>query len=207
MARDICSICDRPKRVCLCPHVSKRVNLCEVGILQHPSEACLIKGTAKIAQLSLSNCSIWVGESLDKLPGLVDWLTDSKQVFLLYPEIEGQTEAFTALSAEAVQAAYCVEDIKVLVLDGTWRKTHKMMMLNKALRELNRIMIQPSSTSRYRIRRQKSPQSLSTVEAIYEVLSDIEGHRLAQAGSNPYDVLIESFEAMQAQQEAFRVRS
>lgn len=197
MSRPICPSCQRPNKVCLCNFIEEIDNQVEVGILQHPSEADLVKGTAKIAQLSLSHCQTWCAEDLQELPGLVDWLAGEKPVFLLYPAIEGQLEPVEFFDVAQIRDLYAVQDIKLLILDGTWRKTHKIMMLNSVLRGMDRVSLQPSTPSAYRIRKQKSLTSLSTIEALYEALSQLE------EDSVRYQPLLTAFESMQQQQAAF----
>ena len=183
---------------CLCQWINQRLpNQVALGILQHPSEVSQVKGTAKIVQLSLKNCQTWVGEILDELPSLQQWLADGSPVFLLYPKIENQTEPFTEFTITEIQQQFALSQIKVLVLDGTWRKTHKMMQLNAVLRGLNRVVLTPKQPSNYHIRKQKNAMSLSTVEAIYELYSQLESN------SEQYQPLLDTFTAMQAHQQTF----
>ncbi len=197
MSRPICPTCQRPTKVCLCDFIERIDNQVEVGILQHPSEVDLVKGTAKIAQLSLSHCQTWCGEDLQDLPGLVGWLGDDKPVFLLYPAIEGQLESVEFYDVAQIRDLYAVQDVKLLILDGTWRKTHKIMMLNSVLRGMDRVSLQPGTPSAYRIRKQKNAASLSTIEALYEALSQLEDNSVR------YQPLLNTFESMQQQQAAF----
>lgn len=202
MSREVCQTCKRPLRVCICDFIKPIDNAVQIGILQHPSEVKEIKGTALIAKLSLQNAHLWVGEHLTNLPGLVDWLSSSQKLYLLYPEIENQLETYQSYTSEMIvsqmESAACLAAMKILVLDGTWRKTHKIMQLNAQLRALNRIEIHPVMVSQYRVRKQKNKHSLSTVEAIYEVLSQLEKSPLK------YQPLLDAFDAMQKQQLAFR---
>ncbi len=198
MPRAICSKCNRALKVCLCQWITPIENRVTLGILQHPSEVTQVKGTAKIAELSFQNTAVWVGESLDDLPGLQAWLQEPSPVFLLYPEIDVQAEPCKRFEIDEIIQQFKLKDIKVLVLDGTWRKTHKMMMLNSALRGLNRVVLSPTAPSDYHIRKQKSADSLSTIEAIYELYSQLEGC------SQRYQPLLTAFNAMQAQQLRFR---
>ncbi|MEA1989146.1 MAG: tRNA-uridine aminocarboxypropyltransferase [Pseudomonadota bacterium] len=194
MSRAICPNCSRPERVCICNFIEPIDNRVEIAILQHPTEVKQIKGTAIIAQLALTHCKTWVGEQLSELPGLVAWLTDQKNVFLLYPEIDNKV---TDCEAFNVGQIVRLSDVKVLILDGTWRKTFKMMRLNPELQSLNRVSLTPTKESKYRIRKQKDSQSLSTVEAIYELLSQLE------SSTEKFKPLLEAFDAMQEQQLVF----
>lgn len=197
MSRPVCSKCARPQKVCICPFIKAIANQVELGILQHPSESKQIKGTAIIAELSLQNSHLWVGESLSDLPGLVDWLNDGSHILLLYPPVEGQIEPYKTISVESMVDTK-LDRVKLLVIDGTWRKTFKMMQLNGPLRALDRIELQPSKLSTYQVRKQKNASSLSTIEAIYEVMSQLEDD------SEKFQPLLDAFEAMQQQQLAFR---
>ena len=202
-SRKICPTCLRPQKVCLCQWIQPIDNALEVGILQHPSEASQIKGTAKIAQLSLINSQLWVGEAFSQTVSLHEWLKTG-EVFLLYPEIEALKERRQNLieglsySVESAIANYSLSQMKLLVLDGTWRKTHKMMMQNTFLHGLKRLQLQPESPSAYQIRKQKDSGSLSTIEAIYQALMQLE------QDSEKFEPLIHAFHQMVAQQLAFR---
>ncbi|MEA1988756.1 MAG: tRNA-uridine aminocarboxypropyltransferase [Pseudomonadota bacterium] len=195
MSRAICPNCSRPERVCICNFIEPIDNRVEIAILQHPTEVKQIKGTAIITQLALTHCKTWVGEQLSELPGLVAWLTDHKNVFLLYPEIENQVKDCEVFDVGQIEN---LSDVKVLILDGTWRKTFKMMQLNPELQSLNRVSLTPTKESKYRVRKQKDSQSLSTVEAIYELLSQLEN------STEKFKPLLEAFEKVQNQQLIFR---
>lgn len=197
MSRPICSKCQRPSKVCLCAFIEPIDNQVEVGILQHPSELKQIKGTALIAKLSLRRCQLWVGEQLSDAPGLIEWLKGDEPVFLLYPSIESQQLPVEVLNIDSISEQYPGK-FKVLVLDGTWRKTYKMMQLNTELRALKRVELMPTMPSLYEIRKQKDDFSLSTVEAIFTLLSQLEDN------AEKFHPLLKAFDAMQRQQMAFR---
>lgn len=197
MSRNVCQHCQRPEKVCICSFIQPILNEVEVGILQHPMESKQIKGSAVIATLSLKRCQLWVGESLADLPGLVNWLNKGERVFLLYPKIDNQKESYQAYTIDALKQ-FDKQSIKILVLDGTWRKTYKIMQLNAELRGLNWVELNPIKPSQYKIRKQKDSQSLATVEAIYELLAQLED------STNKYQPLLTVFESMQKQQLGFR---
>ena len=199
LSRAICPVCQRPEKVCLCQWIQPIENVVEVGILQHPTESAQIKGTAKIAALSLQKCQVWVGEQFTDEQNLQAWLK-SGEVFLLYPEVEALQTLPDALcfDVESARQTSPLNKIKLLILDGTWRKTHKMMMQNRFLHHLNRFQLQPKSPSAYQIRKQRDVGSLSTIEAIYQSLIQLE------QDSDKFQPLMHAFHQMVAQQMAFR---
>jgi len=197
MSRVICSQCHRPQKTCICEFIQPIDNQIEIAILQHPTEVKQTKGTAIIAKLALNQSQLWVGELLSDLPGLVDWLNDEKPIYLLYPKIDNQSENYQSWSIDKVKENHC-KHLKVLILDGTWRKTFKMMQLNSRLRSLPRIELDPELESQYKVRKQKDRNSLSTVEAIYDLLSQLE------SDAEKFKPLLKAFDKMQKQQLAFR---
>lgn len=199
MARALCPLCKRHQNVCVCAFITPVDNSVEIGILQHPQECRQVKGSALIAQLSLTHCQTWVGEDFNAESELLKWLA-SGEVFLLYPPEEGSEALY--LSAEELknqsQQAGCRQPLKILVIDATWKKSYKMLQLNPWLRQLRRLAIAPDSPSIYRIRKQKSSGCLSTLEAIYSVLSQLEDE------TEKFRPLLQAFDAMNQQQLAFR---
>lgn len=198
MARAVCNHCNRPQKVCICEFIEPVQNRVEIGVLQHPSEVAQIKGTAIIAQLALSHCHLWVGEGLCDLPELQAWLNNGVQTLLLYPPTDEQESGIECQLFKPTDLNFEQAPFKVLVLDGTWRKTYKMMQLNPELKALNRIGLEPTNPSAYKVRKQKDESSLSTIEAIAELLAQIEGH------AEPFKGLLNAFNKIQNQQMAFR---
>lgn len=62
----------------------------------------------------------------------------------------------------------------VFVIDGTWPMAKKLLRVNPPLAALPRICFTPERPSEYLIRRQPSPECVSTIEAIHQVLRWIE---------------------------------
>ncbi len=200
MPREVCQTCQRPLSACICDAIQSIENKIEIGILQHPAEAKHSKGTAIIAYLSLENVQLWIAESLTEVPDLVDWIQQERPVYLLYPETEDMPAATSSYTVDELRDQG-FEQGRFLVIDGTWRKTFKMMQLNPELQTLSRVSIAPEIPSAYKVRKQKDDQSLSTVEAIAELLSQIE------QDPPKYRPLLKAFEQIQQRQLAFRTPS
>lgn len=203
MPRIICNRCQRPEKVCVCDLVPSIANQVEIGIMQHPTEVKQVKGTAILAKLGLKKSQMWEAELISQSSELQKWLADNKPIYLLYPpsDEDKQANQFTdSISAEELAKSH-PQDYKVLVLDGTWRKTYKMMQLNSQLQELPRVTIEFEQASSYQIRKQKNAQSLSTIEAIANLLSCLE------SDADKYNLLLDAFEKMQKQQLGLRKSS
>lgn len=126
-----------------------------VLLLQHPDEQHQAKGTARLLSLSLSHCTVWVGEQFD--PSVLAAATGGAA--LLYPASAGST----AVGSGRVPPTCLV------VIDATWRKSRKMLMLNPLLQTLPRLALtalDAATPSRYAaLRRAHQPLQLSTLEA------------------------------------------
>lgn len=141
-------------------------------------------GTARILNLSLANSHCFVGEDFtadDKLNQLLD--DESYQHFVLYP---GE-EAISHLSVAARVSEG--EKVRIILLDGTWKKAYKMWQLSTNLHSLSLIRLPEDLQGNYRIRKAPSDNSLSTVEAGFHILTLLEPSR-------DFSPLLEAFNQM-----------
>lgn len=176
MKRTSCSRCLRPSAVCYCHTLRHINNFWPVSILQHPREVKHAIGTARIAELSLGACRLQVGERFTLAEAAIDPL----QSVLIYPG--GDAGSLGSLSCSVPQT--------LIFLDASWRKSHRMLMESPQLQALPKIGLQPKGKSRYRIRKSKYAQSLSTLEAIVLALSCLE------QDEEKYSPLLESMDWM-----------
>ena len=121
-------------------------------------------GTANIAALSLSNCRVIDVERVEDNESLVSLL---KQVgtYLVYPS---QT------SCEMSSLTQPESSIKQLVfLDGTWRKTRRLYFESPLMQSLPAVHFE-NLQGRYRIRKAKEQNAVSTLEAVTHALTLLE---------------------------------
>lgn len=167
--RPTCPQCARPLRTCLCRWVTPVDNRVDVLILQHPLEIGQAKGSAVLLQRSLRNSRLSTGEQFDAVE--LDTLlhTGGRTSVLLYPDEPGTTQAVdkSPIPAEAGR-------LQLVVLDGTWRKSRKLLHLNPALQRLPRLALAEPPPSQYTIRKAHRPDQLSTLEATCLALAQIE---------------------------------
>lgn len=171
MVREKCPDCLRLKSLCLCHAVTAFETPVEIVFLQHPLEQNQVKGTAFLTHRCLKGSQFLVGEQFSD-EQLSPYLKQNKQTFLLYPPEDGADLPEGVNAADI--AAECLDSIRILVLDGTWRKTRKMLFLNPALATLPRVQIHPNAPSVYSIRKQKNAQSFSTLEAVKQLLIELD---------------------------------
>jgi DTW domain-containing protein YfiP len=163
--RDVCLRCRRPRVVCYCAHLTTIETRTRLVFLQHPREARMPVGTARMAHLALPNSELHVGVTFGEDARLRS-LTAMPGTALLFPG-EG------ALPPEAVG-----DELKhLIVIDGTWAQAKKVLKQNPLLQTLPRIGLTPTKPGNYRIRKEPTPEALATIEAVADVLGSLEGER------------------------------
>ncbi len=212
MTRPLCAICLRAQTSCICHWIATTAHTVEVLILQHPMEVHHAKGSARLLHLSLPHSRMETGEVFEQA-ALQAWLTESwtplasqnlaaaqrpKQAVLLYPESPaGDAPGLAQPPALNPAALKNPSQLRLVVLDGTWRKSRKMLYLNPLLQQLPRLTLQGMPASRYRIRTAHKPDQLSTLEASCAALAQLEG------SAAPFSPLLAAFDGFVAQQFAY----
>ncbi|GAB3552246.1 hypothetical protein GCM10027343_37520 [Noviherbaspirillum agri] len=176
-------------------------------------EVANAKGSARLLHLSLRRSRLETGEAFDAhvlhallyaaaprsddaLPGSAE---STKYPVLLYPDTPDcrslQICPPPSLDAAAIAD---LENVRLVVLDGTWRKSRKMLYANPLLQALPRLALQGMPASRYLIRKAHGEHQLSTLEASCHALTQLEGDALK------YQPLLDAFDGFVAQQMACR---
>lgn len=185
MTRPTCARCLRPQSACLCAWITPTPNEVEVLILQHPLEVHQAKGSARLLQLSLRHSRLVIGECFDARDLTAPTGLAGPRVtdLLLYPAPAGE-----AVPPPAQIGPEDAGRFRLWVLDGTWRKSRKMLHLNPFLSALPRLALAEPPPSRYRIRKAHRPDQLSTLEATCLALAQLE------AAPQRYAPLLDAFD-------------
>lgn len=198
--RATCGTCLRPRSTCICQWITRVATGTGLLVLQHPMEASNAKNTARLLHLSLPGSALAVGEKFDE--GALSALLDKpRRAVLLYPETPGDASLGIA-PAPPFEPAWADNPASLLlvVLDATWRKSRKMLYVNRALQALPRLALHDVPASQYRIRKAHAPGQLSTFEATVHALARIEGDETR------YAPLLAAFDGFIGQQQALASR-
>ena len=203
--RITCEQCLRPLSACLCCWISQTANAVEVVVLQHPLEESSAKGSARLLHLSLSRSRIVTGEMFakqdllsllrDRFEPNAESIRDGKHAILLYPQTNEDKLTAPILTPEMLSDP---SRLRLIVLDGTWRKSRKMLHLNLLLQQLPRLSLLDVPLSRYLIRKAHRADQLSTLEATCLALTQLEGN------AQRYQPLLNAFDGFIARQLAQR---
>ncbi len=179
-----CERCGLPARTCVCALVARVDNEVEVLVLQHPREAAEAKNSARLLGLALARCRVVVGEVFDP----------AELLALLGGDVSGNALLYPVDSLETGRASLLARPQRLVVLDGTWRKSLRMLHANPLLQSLPRCSIAADAPARYgALRKARLPGQLSTLEATCAALAQLE-----QAPSR-YQPLLAAFEGFVAQ--------
>lgn len=202
--RATCNRCLRPLKTCLCKHVQTVNNHVQLIILQHPEEVHEAKNTARLLHLCLTNSQIHTGEHFEDA-FFNDKKSSENSIYdlLLYPEtLEEKSLGILkppALDIEKLKNADNLHEnqLRLWVLDATWRKSRKMLYVNTALQAMPRLTLENCPPSIYEIRKAHSENQLSTLEASCYALWQLEQNLV------DYSPIINAFSAFIAEQKTF----
>ncbi|KIF83152.1 tRNA-uridine aminocarboxypropyltransferase [Noviherbaspirillum autotrophicum] len=206
--RPVCARCQRAQSACICQWVIPVAHAVEVLVLQHPLEVGHAKGSARLLHLCLPHSRLAVGEAFaeQELSALLHEpfapctqasksQAPPRHAILLYPDTPAGTAPVPPL------AGVPLDDpgrLRLVVLDGTWRKSRKMLYANPLLQALPRLALREPPASQYLIRKAHGAHQLSTLEAACYALMHLEQDEAK------YRPLLQAFNGFVAQQLAFR---
>ena len=212
-----CTICLRAQSACIChwiTPVAADAQTVEVLILQHPLELHNAKNSARLLHLSLPHSRIATGEVFDEqifqsspLFAATSQTSQSPKFnILLYPDTPRDTPDTQAPGRpDSPVLKYDkwgeTSQLRLIVLDGTWRKSRKILHLNPMLRQLPRLSLEAMPASRYLIRKAHKPDQLSTLEATCAALAQLERN------GDKYQLLLKAFDGFVAQQLSYQTHT
>lgn len=178
--RMVCSRCERPEKTCLCAYIRPVETRTRVLFVQHPREARTAIGTARLAHLCLPQSELVVGVHVDDDARVRAMISDdARPPLLLYPS-----------ASAAPLSAFAGSDRTLVVIDGTWPQSKKLLRENPKLASLPRAAFTPNAPSDYRIRREPKRDYVSTVESVAHALTVLEGN------AERFAPLLDAFRAM-----------
>ncbi|NIF83632.1 DTW domain-containing protein [Comamonas sp. Tr-654] len=218
--RPRCPRCHRALRTCVCTLARPVAHQVEVLILMHPMEVHEAKGTGHLLHLCLPRSRVMVGEEFDaaELEAALHgrWAsrantantadtadTDSapRHNLLLYPDTASQdaTLGLAAASPLPLPWPQPPERLRLVIIDGTWRKSRKMLYLNPALQALPRLPLLGVEDSGYAIRKAHLPGQLSSFEAATLALAQLQKRPEDAAAHAALQEVFSQFVAQQLQ--------
>lgn len=161
--------------ICVCADIPTVDTATRFVILRHQLETLKATNTARMASLAMPNSEI-VTYGLE--PVNFDVVAPAG-TWLLYPEAEGKPPPG--------------RPERVLVLDGNWPQTRRMLHRLPELRKLPRLSLAPPRADRLRMRKPPARSAvstgMSTLEAIAQAVRALEGEEKGAALDAFYDAV------------------
>ncbi len=194
--RATCAACLRAQSACICHWAAPAASATRVLILQHPMEVHNAKNSGRLLHLCLPGSAIAVGEAFDEA-ALAALLARAPRAVLLYPDTPDGApgQAPPPFDPAWMRAP---DQLLLVALDATWRKSRKMLYVNPLLQRLPRLPLRDMPASQYRIRKAHAPDQLSTLEAVAHALGAIEGDH------QRYAPVMAAFDGFVEQQAGYR---
>ena len=146
----------------MCAEIPQIPTRTQVVIVRHAREADKSTGTARIAGLALPN-SAMIDFGEDSTPVDEELEPFAAGAWLLFPADEHAPPLPDALPE------------RLIVIDGTWRQTRRMLKKLPSLAKVPRMALPSKVDAPLRLRESTSPDNRSTLEAIADGLTLLEG--------------------------------
>ncbi len=160
---------------CLCDQVPLVAARTGLVVVRHVREAEKSTNTARLAALAVPGTRLL---EFDGTPESVEpALAALEEAWLLFPD-----------SASALPAG---PPKHLVVLDGTWRQTRRMLRKLPSLRALPRLALAGPRPGITRLRRSPSAEGMSTLEAIAAALGQLEGGEGPAKLERLHDLMVE----------------
>jgi DTW domain-containing protein YfiP len=197
-----CPRCLQPDFGCYCELIQPFDPGIDFIILIHPKEIAKRIATGRMAHLCLQGSRLISGHDFSQNPSVNNLLQDpQRHCVMLYPG--PQATNLSQLSTEERAEEWAEQrgklqpsqqKLTVFVIDGTWATARKTVNVSHNLRQLPRICFTPERPSKFRVRRQPTPECYSTIEAIHQTLA------LLNPAELKHDHLLHVFGKMVARQ-------
>lgn len=181
-SRPSCPHCLRPTRACLCHGVRTVASAVQLLVLQHPLEVGHAKNTARLLHLCVPGSRLEVGERFEDaaLNHLLHapWPHQPADAvvrpILLYPPTPVDPQ-LPVVQPPPLPPQWLAKPahLRLVVIDGTWRKSRKMLYVNPGLQQLPRLPLHDVPQGRYAIRKAHAPGQLSSFEAAALALAQL----------------------------------
>ncbi|KAF0692524.1 Aste57867_16408 [Aphanomyces stellatus] len=183
--RAVCPTCKRPLSVCFCDLIPspKLTTRFHIHCIQHPNEAKRkALSSVPLLEHALAQFTLEVATQTTMLQD------DSSPTVLLFPGPDA-----TILSPTSLRS-----NLTLVVVDGTWKEAKKIVQHDPRLQSLPRVLVHCDQASLYgTLRKEPLDGCVSTLEAVAEAISVLEGQRDTQA------TLLRAFGTAVARQQAY----
>lgn len=163
--RRYCTQCHYPQMTCVCEHITVLKCPVQITVLQDSSEVNHAKNTVRLLQLAIPTTQVIViKESTELTNAMLDGAV------IIYPCDNATPVELWSQSSADVRPELPKH---IILLDGSWRKTHKIWMQYPQLHSIPSLTFTQAGVTQYRIRKANKLNSMSTIEACAYTLEQL----------------------------------
>lgn len=172
--KEPCPGCFLHLDLCICTDIEILDLKTKLTLIVHYKELKKTTNTGRLAIKSLLNSEMRIRGEIGKPSDLSDLISDQYQSLLFYPSKDA-----VELNQNLIKTF--TKPIHLLVPDGSWRQASKVHTRHQELSSVPRVMIKDLNLATQHLRRENSPEGMSTLEAIAKAMRVIEGEEVFEA--------------------------
>ena len=163
--RSVCYNCYRPETSCMCSQITPIETKTKFIILMHPKEFRKTKnGTGHFTNLSLKNCSIYIGIDFNEHETINKIINDPENVcYVLYP-------GTTSMNLNDEYIGVEEKTTVIFLIDATWPCSKSILASSPNIDALKKISFTHTKVSQFTFKEQPKEYCLSTIESTLCVL-------------------------------------
>lgn len=174
-----CGKCRLERSRCLCALVPTLDVKTKIVLLLHAREVARPTNTGRFVPWMIPSAAVVVrGIPFEAPAPIPDF--GQRPAFLLHPS-----------AARELRPEDAALDPVLLVPDGTWSESRRMINRDPVMLQATRIRLPPGARGRYALRKSPHPDQLSTLEAVARALAVLEGPAIETSMLAVFDALVE----------------
>lgn len=168
--------------LCVCPLIPRLVTRTRLLLVMHRFEDFKTTNTGRLATRCLVNSEIVLRGDAGRGNPPIAFEADTLPL-LLYP-------AADALGLEALVPSL-TRPVTLIVPDGSWRQAARARSRVPGLCDVPCVTFAPGAPSTYRLRTERDPRHLSTLEAVARAFGILEGPDVQRAMERPFHAMVD----------------
>lgn len=178
-----CTRCKMHRSLCICAVMPRLQTRTRLILLIHRIEARKPTNTGQLAALCLPNSDVVERGHQGTIThdGELRWPADS-QPLMIFPHDD---------AVPIANFVGCDKPISLIVPDGTWRQAFKMKKRMPELAHVPCVSLPDGDETQYRLRIERRPGGLATIEAIARAFGILEGAEVERELTRIFHIMVE----------------
>lgn len=172
------------ERICICDRIPSLPTRTRLTLVLHYREQQQTSNTGHLLHLALPNSEVRIYGDFNAPMPTEDLAPEDHQTYVLFPGPEARELSLDELRRDG-------RPVNLILPDGTWRQSSRMMRRCEPLRQLPARLLPPGPPSAYQLRRAEQPERISTFEAGARALGLLEGPQVQGPLEEIFRVMVE----------------